>query len=102
MRTLEASIERTIKRWAYGRKDELLYWKFTVPGLRGVPDRIALYKGGRVVFLELKRAGEKPRKLQKYIIRRMRAFGFTVLVCDNTDEAIAQLEAYIELYNRET
>lgn len=31
-----------------------LCWKFTSPGLRGVPDRIVVMPGGKVYFVELK------------------------------------------------
>jgi len=33
-----------------------LCWKFTSPGLVGVPDRIVVMPGGRVYFVELKAA----------------------------------------------
>jgi hypothetical protein len=41
-----------------------------------------LYKG-RVLFIEFKRAGEKPRKIQNEIHRRIRAEGFDVAVVDS-------------------
>lgn len=38
--------------------------KFVSPGMAGVPDRIVLLLGGRVVFAEIKAPGEKLRPLQ--------------------------------------
>ncbi len=54
-----------------------------VLGRIGWPDRIFLYPMGRVVFIEFKLPGEKPRKVQEYVIGRLRAFGFTVAVVDS-------------------
>lgn len=41
-----------------------LHWKFVSPGTAGVPDRICVFPGGRVVFVEMKAPGEKLRPLQ--------------------------------------
>ena len=98
MRALEAKVERDVKRWCQNHKDDIWWLKFTVPGMSGVPDRIALLRGGRVLFVELKRPGGKPRKLQEWVHKRMRALGFDVLVFDNADECIARL--HDELYKR--
>ena len=42
-----------------------LCYKFVSPGCDGVPDRICIYRG-QVIFVELKRPGEMPRKLQRH------------------------------------
>lgn len=103
MRPLEAKVERDVKKWAKMHKGEFLYWKFVVPGMSGVPDRICLFKGGRVVFFELKRPGGKTRKLQDWIHRKLRAFGFPCHVFDNAPDAVKCLEEYInELHTRNT
>jgi len=39
--------------------------KLISPGMAGVPDRIVLLPGGRILFVELKAPGEKPRPLQR-------------------------------------
>ena len=100
MRTLEAKVERDVKRWCDKHKEDVLWFKFVVPGMSGVPDRIALLRGGRVLFVELKRPGAKPRKLQEWVHRKMRALGFRVCVFDNADECIARL--HDELYTDNT
>lgn len=41
------------------------FLKFVSPGNSGVPDRIAIFPGGRIWFVELKDDGKKPRKLQE-------------------------------------
>lgn len=44
--------------------------KFTVPGQRGWPDRLAILPGGRVIFVELKRP--KGGRLSALQIERLR------------------------------
>ena len=63
--------------------------KFTSPGLRGVPDRIALMPGGKVVFVELKRPGEKLSEAQKELHEKFRALGCDIRVIDSIDDAWA-------------
>lgn len=52
----------------------------------GLPDRLCLLPGGRVIFVELKSKGKKPRRIQLVVQNRIRNLGFTVLVIDNTDD----------------
>lgn len=59
-----------------------LCWKFTSPGTAGVPDRICLHDG-RVVFVELKAPGKKPRPIQQRRIQQLREQGFEVFVVDS-------------------
>lgn len=59
-------------------------WKLVSPGTAGVPDRICL-KAGRIVFVELKAPGKKPRAIQNRRIKQLRDQGFTVFVMDSSD-----------------
>lgn len=59
-------------------------WKLVSPGTTGVPDRICL-KDGRVIFVELKAPGKKPRAIQNRRIKQLRDQGFTVFVMDSPD-----------------
>jgi len=61
-------------------------WKFVSPGTAGVPDRICLFPGGRVVFVETKATGKKARPLQEKRHNELRALGFTVLVIDSKEQ----------------
>lgn len=63
--------------------------KFTSPGRRSVPDRICLFPGGRIIFVELKAPGKTPSKLQQRDHERRRAMGFDVRVIDNLEDARA-------------
>jgi len=64
--------------------------KWTSPGNSGVPDRIVIMPGGRVVFVELKAPGKKPTELQMFQQRRLRALGCDVRVIDSR-EGVNQL-----------
>lgn len=57
--------------------------KFTSPGMAGIPDRIVLIPGGKVIFVELKREGQKLRPLQLKRKKDLEALGFQVEVVDS-------------------
>lgn len=60
--------------------------KFVSPGLAGVPDRLVLLPKGKAAFVEVKRKGEKPRPLQAYRHKQLKALGFKVYVLDDINE----------------
>lgn len=57
--------------------------KFTSPGMAGVPDRLLLLPGGRVVFAEVKAPGKKLRPLQVKRKQQLETLGFQVYVVDS-------------------
>lgn len=57
--------------------------KLTSPSAAGLPDRLLLMPHGRVVFVEVKRPGQKPRPLQVKRFKRLRDLGFKVYVLDD-------------------
>lgn len=61
--------------------------KLNIGGRRGLPDRMVIGPGGKVLFLEFKRPGEKATKYQFFIHNVLRNYGFTVYVVDSTKEA---------------
>ena len=60
--------------------------KFVSPGFNGVPDRLLLFMGGRVAFVEVKALGEKPRPLQVHRMEQLRKLGFKVFVIDGVEQ----------------
>jgi len=60
--------------------------KLNVLGRKGWPDRLFVYRGS-LIFIEFKRQGETPRKLQEYVHEKIRAHGFKTYVIDNLVEA---------------
>lgn len=96
-------------------------WKFVSPGKSGVPDRIVLFPGGRIFFVELKRpvkqAQRQPKKalgqpknalgqkiklsnrlrpLQKKVCTELITMGFKVFVISNK----CQIEEFIREVKR--
>ncbi len=60
--------------------------KFISPGFNGVPDRLLLFKEGKVVFCEVKAPGLKPRLLQVHRMEQLRDLGFRVYVVDSIEQ----------------
>lgn len=49
----------------------------------GLPDRLCVFPGGKIVFVELKTTGQKPRKIQVFMHEKLRAIGAQVYVIDS-------------------
>lgn len=64
--------------------------KFVSPGMNGMPDRLILIPGGRVVFVEVKAPGKKPTPLQEKRAQELREMGFSVYMVDSV-EAVQQV-----------
>ena len=79
----ESVVER--KLTAEVKKRGGLAVKFVSPGLDGVPDRLVLFPGGRLAFVELKAPGKKMRPLQVKRAKQLPALGFRVYCVDNTE-----------------
>lgn len=80
----ETDIERAVTRYAV-RTYAVTHLKLNVQGNRGVPDHLYLGSGARLMFIEFKRPGEAPRKLQVYWHKLLRRLGFHVSVVDNEE-----------------
>lgn len=50
--------------------------------LIGLPDRLCLFPNHKIVFVELKTTGQKPKRIQVYMHKKLRALGFRVEVID--------------------
>lgn len=81
---LEKKIEEKVN--AYAESKGILQYKFTSPNRGSVPDRLYILPGGKVFFIEFKRAGEKATVKQEREHARLRAQGSTVFVVDDVDE----------------
>ena len=77
----EKEIEAALRKAA--KKRNGMAFKFVSPGLSGVPDRLVLLPEGRCIFVELKRPGEKPRKVQVLRMKQLRKLGFKTYVADS-------------------
>lgn len=86
-REIESKLREPIKRLGG------LCLKFVTPGFTGVPDRIILLPGGRVLFVETKVPGKVERPRQLYVHGLLRRLGFTVY---STVDNAAKVEAIAE------
>ena len=55
-------------------------FKWVCPGMTGAPDRICIFPGGRIIFIELKRPGlsDGRSERQKKVCRLLRGLGCDV------------------------
>ena len=89
----ESTVEQRVVRWA--EKNGVPSLKLELQHNAGWPDRVFLLPGGRAVFIEFKRKGEKPRKLQDHRIMQLTLLGFEVTWTDNSGDAIAFLKRHL-------
>ena len=97
MTQLEKDIEKKLRQMVERHGGLCLKW--VCPGWSGVPDRIILLPGGRVMFAETKRPkGGKVSRLQDWWIDRLRRYGLPASVVWNEsdidwlDRKIAEVE----------
>ena len=79
-REVEQSLVRSVKRMGG------ICPKWVSPGLDGVLDRIVLFPGGRIGFVELKAPGKKMRPLQKKRKEKLESLGFLVFCIDEVEQ----------------
>ena len=60
--------------------------------LIGLPDRLCLFPNHKMAFVETKTTGQKPRRIQAYMHKKLRALGFRVEVIDSIEGVINFIE----------
>lgn len=70
-------------------------YKWASPGAPGVPDRIAILPGGRIIFIEVKRPGlsDGLSIRQKKVISTLEGLGCTVWRISDMEDLKARLRA---------
>lgn len=96
MPELEKVIERKLRDGVKKLGGGAQCLKFESPGTSGVPDRMILLPGGRVVFVELKQVGKRERMRQTYVQNQMRRLGFTVFSTVSTLEQVQTILSHCE------
>lgn len=61
----------------------------------GLPDRLCLFAGAKIAFVELKTAGQKIRPIQKFMHDKLQAIGFSVEVIDSVEKVNSFIEKII-------
>ena len=60
--------------------------KLVSPGTDGMPDRLVLFSGGKLAFVEMKAPGMQMRPLQVRRKRQLEALGFRVYCVDRLEQ----------------
>lgn len=86
---LEKSIENVLRKAVEDEGGVCLKW--VCPGHRGVPDRMILFPGGIIAFVELKRPGAKVEAggLQEWWREKIQSFGFPCYEISRKYQAVA-------------
>ncbi len=90
---LEKEIEEAVGR--YAKSKGCLYYKFTSPSRRSVPDRLIIAPNGRIGFLELKRKDEEPTEAQRREMLRLKGNRCTVTWTDSVEGGKAYVDELI-------
>ena len=91
----ERKVEQALKRSV--EKAGGCCYKFTSPSRAGVPDRIVVLRG-RIVFVELKATGEKPRTLQRAVARAIRKAGGRVYCLSSVEQVLSFVKTLRKRY----
>lgn len=96
---LESGLEKKIRLFVQSQQGKAYKW--VSPSENGVPDRICIFPGGKIVFVELKRPGRKegrsPR--QKKVFQVLEKLGCHVWLINDFEEFKRRLkeEGIIEI-----
>ena len=90
--------ENQVEKHLVKRVKELkgLCIKINSTSMNGLPDRMVLLPGGKIVFFELKSTGCTPRPLQMVAMKKLIDLGFGVFIADNKEKVDAVLAVMID------
>lgn len=70
--------------------------KLLTTHVTGLPDRLCLFPKGKILFVELKTTGKKPKKIQNLVHDRLRSLGFRVEVASSSKQIEKIIKEYEE------
>ena len=89
-------LEKTIVKRVMDEAKRLGWWCAKMHGnqfmIKGLPDILAI-RGGRCVWMEAKRPGQEPTRIQLHVMRQLSAAGCPVCVVHSAADARHFLEA---------
>lgn len=88
---LEKEVEKKLRTGVKKLGNGALCLKFESPGFTGVPDRLILLPGGKVIFAELKKPGKTERARQLYVQGLLRDLGFEVYSAVDNPEYVNRI-----------
>lgn len=79
--------EKLLEKKLREKIDQLGGWsiKLLSNHMTGLPDRLCMFPGGGIVFVEVKTTGQKIKKIQGKVHDRLRSMGFRVEVVDSSE-----------------
>ena len=89
----ESTIERIVCKYARDRGCRVI--KNSMPGHRGIPDRLILGNDKRTLWLELKRPGEEPTPLQYKWLSWLKQRGHAAEWTDNAATGIKLIREHV-------
>ena len=89
----EASIEKRLTMKV--KENGGLALKLVSPGFAGVPDRLVLFNGSKIAFVELKAPTNKLRALQRKRKKQLEGLGFKVFKIDSYEAIDRMLEEMV-------
>jgi len=81
---LEKHLQSRIMKWLKDQRIERV--KTIQLSENGWPDIVGVLPGGRSLWIEVKRPGEKPTELQKYRLKRLKKAGALAFWTDNMEK----------------
>lgn len=90
----EGSIEKRLKMKV--KEKDGLALKLVSPGFAGVPDRLVLFPGAKIAFVELKAPKKKLRALQRKRKSQIERLGFRVYAIDGYEDIDALIEEMVQ------
>ncbi len=90
----EKAVERKLVELV--KKNDGMCIKLLCDQLIGLPDRLCLFPNNKIAFVETKTTGQKPRRIQIYMHKKLRALGFRVEVIDSIKGVINFIKDIIQ------
>jgi hypothetical protein len=90
---LEKTLEKKVGD--YVKSQGGLFYKFSSPSLRAVPDRLVILPENKIFFIEFKQKGKCLSKLQQVRVNEIRRTGALVYVVDDVESGMYLINSFL-------